>query len=177
MASIYDSINSPKELLEMVKFHGLSTEIEDICRAQDIFGRAPLQELVTLANDNGKMNINGETDPNGTWSSGRDGLQKTFYSVLFHIWNWEEATRFWNQHTNPEYANLRKTAEKVKDLETKLAVAESNQKTAQKNAELLNDDLGKAEKENSNLTAKVKAQEDEIMKLKARLYDLMVAGK
>lgn len=177
MASIYDGIFSTRALLETVKQHGLSTKAEDICRAQDIFGRATLQELIALANDNGRMNSDGEADPNGSWSNGRDGLQKTFYSVLFHIWNWEEATRFWNQHTNPEYANLKKTAGKVKDLETKLAVAESNQKTAQKNAELLNDDLGKAEKENSNLAAKVKAQEEEIMKLKARLYDLMVAEK
>lgn len=177
MASIYDNIKTAKDLLAEVKIHGLSTKTEDICRAQDIFGRAPIDDLVALANDNGRMNANGEADPNGSWSNGRDGLQKTFYSVLFNIWNWEEATRFWNQHTNPEYANLRKTAGKVKDLEAKFTVTEGNYKTAAKNAELLNNDLRKAELENSNLAAKVKAQEEEIMKLKARLYDLMVAGK
>ncbi len=177
MASIYDNIRTAKELLEEVRIHGLSTKTEDICRAQDIFGRAPIEDLVALANDNGRMNANGEADPNGSWSNGRDGLQKTFYSVLFNIWNWEEATRFWNQHANPEYASLRKTAGRVKELETKLTVTESNYKTALKNAELLNDDLRKAETENINLAAKVKAQEEEIVKLKARLYDLMVAGK
>ena len=177
MASIYDSINSPKELLEMVKFHGLGTEIEDICRAQDIFGRATLQELIALANDNGKMNINGETDPNGTWSSGRDGLQKTFYSVLFHIWNWEEATRFWNQHTNPEYANLRKQAEAAKKTSEALKIAEYSREILENNERAFRDDLKKAEDDNRNLTEKVKAQEEEIMKLKARLYDLMVTEK
>ena len=161
----------------MVKFHGLSTEIEDICRAQDIFGRATLQELVTLANDNGRMNDSGETDPNGAWSSGRDGLQKTFYSVLFHIWNWEEATRFWNQHTNPEYAKLKKQAGKVKELDAELSAAKSECTSTKIEAEIFRADLEKAEAENTNLSAKVKAQEEEIMKLKARLYDLMVAGK
>lgn len=177
MESIYDKTETAKDLLIEVKIHGLSTKAEDICRAQDIFGRATLQELIALANDNGKMNSDGEADPNGSWSNGRDGLQKTFYSVLFHIWNWEEATRFWNQHTNPEYANLKKTAGKIKGLEASLALAESLSTTNAQRVKLLSDDLVKAENENSNLTAKVKAQEEEILKLKARLYDLMVAGK
>ena len=27
--------------------------------------------------------------------------------IAFSIWNWEDATRFWNQHTNPEHAELK----------------------------------------------------------------------
>ena len=177
MASIYDNIKTPKELLEIVKVHGLNTEIEDVCRAQDIFGRAPIEDLVALANDNGRKNDAGKTDPSGSWSSGRDGLQKTFYSVLFHIWNWEDATRFWNQHTNPEYASLKKTAEKVKELDAELSVTKSDCTSTKIEAEIYRTDLEKAEIENTNLSAKVKAQEEEIMKLKARLYDLMVVGK
>ena len=177
MASIYDNIKTPKELLEIVKVHGLNTEIEDVCRAQDIFGRAPIEDLVALANDNGRKNGAGEPDPDGSWSSGRDGLQKTFYSVLFHIWNWEDATRFWNQHTNPEYASLKKTAGKVKELDAELSTAKSECTSTKIEAEIFRADLEKAEAENTNLSAKGKAQEEEIMKLKARLYDLMVAGK
>ena len=177
MASIYDSINSPKELLEIVKFHGLSTEIEDICRAQDIFGRATLQELVTLANDNGRMNDSGETDPNGIWSSGRDGLQKTFYSVLFHIWNWEEATRFWNQHTNPEYAKLKKQAEAARKTNEALELANHNCEVLQSNERRLHDELSEAANEIDMLQEEVATQAEEILKLKAKLYDLMVSGK
>ena len=177
MASIYEKIKTPKELLELVKVHGLSAEIEDICRAQDIFGRAPIEDLVTLANDNGRKNDAGKTDPNGSWSSGRDGLQKTFYSVLFHIWNWEDATRFWNQHTNPEYASLKKTAGKVDELNAELSDTISECTSIKIEAEIFRTDLEKAQTENTDLGAKVKAQEEEIMKLKARLYDLMVVGK
>ena len=174
MASIYDNVKTPKELLELVKVHELSTEIEDICRAQDIFWRAPIEDLIALANDNGRKNDAGEPDPKGSWSSGRDGLQKTFYSVLFHIWNWEDATRFWNQHTNPEYASLKKTAGRVKELDAELSVTKSECTSTKIEAEIFRTDLEKAEAENTNLAARVKAQEEEIMKLKAKLYDLMV---
>lgn len=56
MASQYDSIKTAEELLKEVAAHGLSTKPEDICRAQDIFGRSEVKELIRLANDNGRLN-------------------------------------------------------------------------------------------------------------------------
>lgn len=101
MASQYDSIKTAEELLKEVAAHGLSTKPEDICRAQDIFGRSEVKELIRLANDNGRLNgFDGEPDPRGTYSSGRVGLSKYFYQVAFKIWSWEDATRFYNQHSN-----------------------------------------------------------------------------
>lgn len=76
MASQYDSIKTAEELLKEVAAHGLSTKPEDICRAQDIFGRSEVKELIRLANDNGRLNgFDGEPDPRGTYSSGRVGLR------------------------------------------------------------------------------------------------------
>lgn len=46
MASQYDSIKTAEELLKEVAAHGLSTKPEDICRAQDIFGRSEVKELM-----------------------------------------------------------------------------------------------------------------------------------
>lgn len=85
MSSQYDSIKTPAELIAEVMTHGLSTKQEDICRVQDIFGRAPIEDLVKLANDIGRNNADGEPDPKGTWSSGRKGTQSTFYMVLSSI--------------------------------------------------------------------------------------------
>ena len=102
MASRYDKIQTARDLVMEVKFHGFSCKPEDICRAQDIFGHSTIEELDTLANDIGRNNENGEPDPKGTWSSTRTPTRDTFYSILFQIWNWEEATRFWNEHSNPE---------------------------------------------------------------------------
>ncbi len=177
MASIYDSIKTPRELLETVTIHGLSTATDDICRAQDIFGNAPLDNLVALATDNGRRNDKGEPDPNGSWSSGKQGMQSTFYMVLFHIWNWEDATRFYNQHSNPEYANLKKEAQTVKKLTETIELANRNNEILKSNAETMEQMLDAAKSENNSLQAKVAEQEAEIQKLKARLYDLMVERK
>lgn len=101
MASQYDSIKTAEELLKEVAAHGLSTKPEDICRAQDIFGRSEVKELIRLCQDNGRLKgFDGEPDPRGTYSSGRVGLSKYFYQVAFKIWSWEDATRFYNQHSN-----------------------------------------------------------------------------
>lgn len=99
--SKYDSIKTAAELVREVKNHGLSTVQEDLNRAADIIGNTEIGELVRLANDIGRNNENGEPDPKGTWNSDRIATQNTFYSIISHIWHWEEVTRFWNQHTNP----------------------------------------------------------------------------
>ena len=80
MASIYNNIGTAKELIADVKAHGFNTDIENICRAQDIFGHSSVEELAALANEN----------------------QNTFYMILFKIWNWREATTFYNEHSNPD---------------------------------------------------------------------------
>lgn len=120
MTSIYEKIESPKELVQLVAHQGLSTRQEDICRAQDIFGRASIKDLVELANDNGIRNSNGEKDPQGAWSDGSKGFSQTFYSVLFTIWNWEDATRFYNKHSNffmiDKLEELKRTERELKEL-------------------------------------------------------------
>ena len=100
--SKYDSIETAADLVREVQNYGLSTAQDDICRAQDIFGHSSVDELVSLANDIGRNNDDGEPDPKGSWSSNRRATQGTFYSIIFAIWNWEDACRFWNLHTNPQ---------------------------------------------------------------------------
>ena len=125
-----------------------------------------MQDLVALANDIGRNNENGDPDPKGTWSSGRHETRSTFYFVLFKIWNWEDAVRFWNQHSSPEH-------EGVKELQAKLkAEKEEHQKVLSERSSVC------------ELKAKVVCLESEvhdrdmtIMELKAKLYDLMTAGE
>lgn len=173
MASIYDEIKTPKELLDRVKMRGFSTNLVDVCRAQDIFGNAPIGSLVELANDNGRVDANGNPDPNGSWSKGRDGYQKTFYMVLFSIWNWEEATRFYNEHTNPEIASLRERAKKLDSTEANLLGAYNT--IEQKDEQLANAGAFALEQEKkaSRLEAENAELADEIIRLKAKLYDMM----
>lgn len=178
MASIYDKIKTPKELLQLVSHQGLSTEPEDICRAQDIFGRASVGELVELANDNGRKNSNGEKDPRGSWADGSRGLSATFYSVLFHIWSWEDATRFYNEHSNFVLID------RMEELKTLKAEREKNEQIA---LNAMNDVKTRIEEEKKMAAAIADLKEsvrekdyenerlkDEILRLKAKLYDMMV---
>lgn len=180
MASKYDKIQTARDLVMEVRFHGMSLKQEDIVRAQDIFGNSTIEELADLANDIGRNNENGEPDPKGTCSSTRVPTRDTFYSILFHIWNWEEATRFWNQHSNPDREQIA-----VAQIESKTLRAEV--KEQEKRIERYQQDLDLAQEAEAaakerakeyayqidDLKATIESKDAEIMRLKAKLYDLL----
>lgn len=182
MASQYDSIQTPKDLITRVSIQGFSTNQEDICRAQDIFGRAPIEDLVFLANDIGRVNDKGEPDPEGTWSSGRRGTRAIFYQILFHIWNWEDATRFYNQHSNPDYKEMKQKDQEIGHLKREVAAAQEEaaehhedcQEWMQRHKKEV-DAHAETRKEADFYMAGYEAANQEIVRLKAKLYDLMVA--
>ena len=165
MESIYDNVKTAKDLLTEVQAHGLSTKIEDICRAQDIFGRTSIEELDALANDNGM---------DGSMSTGRRGTQAVFYQVLFYIWNWEDATRFYNQHSNSEYKKLRETV--ADDQKIKEQLAKATEDVRREHEVVVNErsKVIKLEQELEWISSDLHDREMTIMGLKAKLYDLMV---
>ena len=171
--SKYDGIKSAADLVIEVQLHGLSTAQDDICRVQDIIGHASIEELDRLANDIGRNNAEGNPDPKGTWSSSRPATQSTFYSILSHVWNWEDLTRFWNEHTNPQTDELRE----LRAINSRLG--KENEALASCRAELLEDAKRGAEcisALNNDLMearARADAAEAEVVKLKARLFDLL----
>ena len=155
MNSIYDKIKTPKELIKEVNLHGLNTESVNIARAQDIFGEAPVTELVELA----------QKEPD------------KFYMVLFSIWNWYDANRFYNEHSNPTY-------EKAMRAQTLLDKANADLKAAKETIEN-QDGLLDAERR-----ARIKAEETaalaaveilelkkKVTELKAKLYDALIGDK
>ena len=174
MASIYDNIKTARELITNIRLHGMSTAEEDICRIQDIFGNSTYEELADLANDIGRNDDNGKPDPNGKWSSNRAATRGTFYSTLFKVWNWEDATRFWNEHTNPEHTELKALqTERKENGEMIRELTAKNQKIEQTLKELetrFDENIFKLEDEKN----RADAAELEIIKLKARLFDLIV---
>jgi len=163
MASQYDSIQTPKELLTKVAMHGFSTQIDDKLRAQDIFGRAPIEDLVELANTAGKTSEN-------------------FYMVLFSIWHWSDATRFYNQHSNPDYKEMKQKDQEIGRLKREVEAA---QEEAAEHHEDCQEWMRRCEEEHAahaetrnevefyKVAAKMAQQE--IIELKAKLYDFMVA--
>ncbi len=174
MSSEYDKIKTAKELVNHVMVHGFSTKTDDVVRAQDIFGNSTIEELAFLANDIGRDDKDGNPDPKGTMCSGRRATRGTFYSILFQIWNWEDATRFWNAHTNPEH-------ERLAELRTENAALKTIAKQAEVDRERFNKERADREAYIDEKLAileeaihKAEAAENEIMRLKAKLYDLTV---
>lgn len=173
MSSKYDTIKTAADLVREVQNHGLSTAQEDICRAQDIFGNTSVEELARLANDIGRNNDQGEPDPKGSWSSGRKPTQGTFYMIAFSIWNWEDATRFWNQHTNTEHEAFQEAKkllmaqeDRAKELAVKLEKEQEARFTAEECYNRIVERCSTAERQ-------AEEARQEIMALKARLYDYM----
>ncbi len=155
MKSIYEKIKTPKELIDEVKVHGLNTESVNIARAQDIFGRANYLDLADLANE----------EP------------QNFYMVLFTIWNWEDATNFYNENSNRKYINameaekeLEKIRQEVKSAGETLAESEERYKAEQK-------DRIKAEEASALATVRIVELEKKITELKAKLYDVLIGDK
>ena len=151
----YDNIETAEDLIREVISHGLSTQQHDRNRAADIFGRESIGNLATLANSDEE--ICGKC------------VSSTFYFIAFNIWNWEDATRFYNEHTLA-------VGEKIRTLETQL---EAEKKELHRVLEERNE-LGKSCTENNNArreaeTALATARQ-EITNLKAKLYDMMIAG-
>jgi len=177
----YDSIKTAAELVKEVQMYGLSVTRDDLNRAADIFGNSTVEELVALANDIGRNNENGEPDPKGSWSSARKPTRDTFYSIISHIWNWEEVTRFWNLYTNPDRLKITELRAAVHDLKDEIKTLEGQLETskaevkAEHEARLAatSNEL-KALKETGRLGAELHSRDMEIMELKAKLYDLMV---
>ena len=121
-----------------------------------------------MANDIGRNNSNGEPDPDGSWSSGRKPTQDTFYMIAFNIWNWVDATRFFNQHTNPETKD-RRVSGLLREMEEVVAERDASQNQ-------LDEANYRADEYTHKINtqqAELHSQQAEIMRLKAKLFDLM----
>lgn len=176
MSSKYDSVKTAADLVLEVSLHGLSTAQEDICRAQDIFGNASIDDLDRLANDIGRNNENGDPDPKGSWSSDRRPTQETFYFIAFNIWNWRDATRFFNEHTNPDTAEAQKNKVAKEHVEKELAMTAANLKQTQETLEAETKRADEEKRKSGSLEGKLAVANKTIVELKAKLYDCMSVG-
>lgn len=174
--SIYDNITTAKDLIFEVAAHGLSTKQEDICRAQDIFGNSTIEELAALATDNGRRDENGTPNQFGSWSSGSDGTQKYFYQIIFNIWSWADATKYYNEHSNPLYIEGREAVKERDTLKAEITNKENRIAKLKNEVTDYKESIMKMTDEKVDYQKKIDAKDAEIIKLKARLYDLMAAS-
>lgn len=148
----YDNIKTAKELIHEVAINGISLNLDDQCRAQDILGRSTVGELKELANSSEQI--------------GNKFEGSTFYFAIQHLWNIDDVLRFWNNNSNPEHKEvelLRDEAKKYREYNKKLTeeVKKLKSEIAQLKAKAINTD------------ASTEAYKQEILKLKAHLFDMM----
>lgn len=172
MTRMYEG-KTAAEVVRDVMNHGLSLDQEDICKMQDIFGHTSVEELDRLANDIGRDNGIGHPDPDGTMSSGRRGTRDAFYRILFHIWNWEDAVRFWNQHSNPDLDRMDAMRDRNHLLTMKLETEVGLRKEAESSCDYWQKEAFTAQDIAAKANDKLHKAERDILKLKATLYDLM----
>lgn len=169
---LYDDIKTAKELVQEVMAHGISTDVNDICRAQGIFGHSSIEDLVALANDDAQA-----ANKRGV----NHGYQSTFYSILFHIWDWERATGFYNEHTNPVFKHHKEMIEKWRQ-EASTATQRLNQVEKQRDllktdTEQMHTQIIELEQRAGEAETKLAAAEQTILELKAKLWDLTMGGE
>ena len=155
--SRYDTIKTPADLIVEVKMHGLSTEQEDINRAADIFGHASIEELAELAN-------------------GRPETSSKFYFIAYQVWGWEQATRFFNEHTNPATKAAKETADELKKAKEEIKTLTAERDDAKHTIHEVTEQKIHEHSERVHAATALKAAQEEILTLKAKLYDLMTAG-
>lgn len=162
MITKLEQVKTARELITLISWQGIPTDVESICTMQDIIGHTTQDELIRLAQDDGL-----DRREDGTWSTGRRGTQKDTMALLFTIWHWEDATRFYNNHVNPVARENKEKAAQVEIYKDKL---EKATEAAQHNMEIWEEADERAEKAERQL----KDAQAEIMRLKSMLFDYMV---
>lgn len=162
MITKLEQVKTAAELITLISWQGIPTDTESICTMQDIIGHTAQDELIALAQDDGLE----RRDDGSTWSTGRRGTQKEMMSLLFTIWHWEDATRFYNNHVNPI---AQENKAKAAQADTYKARAKKAEEAAQHNMQIWEEADARADKAEKEL----REAQAEIMRLKAMLFDYM----
>lgn len=170
----FSDIKTIQELIAYIAAHGMPTDEESVCRMQDIVGHSTIEELDFLANNIGRCDEHGNIDPKGSCSGGKNS-QKYFYPLIFSIWNWEDAVRFWNQHTNPDKEILTKTYEENRVLKKRNEELTARRDELLENEKLVADKVSELMEKGFESEKRIGDLELENIRLKARLYDMMTA--
>ena len=149
MITKIEDVKTIEELIDYVNSFCLPINTESICFIQDIVGHTEVGKLEQLA----------KTVPN------------KLYPILYNVWGWEDFTAFWNRVSNFEhndYQNLKGTCNVYK---TTLEQLQEKYDVEKENNLSLENRLNKKTEDYNVLTVKINQLENEIIRLKAKLYD------
>lgn len=127
---------------------GLDVDEKSICDYQDMIGHSTQEQLRKLANGN---------------------LKESFYRVYGHSYGTVEAIRFFTQNSNKMYDLLSERDGLKADLEIANKDIDKYMLESSKNFKAMMQERQEKEQAQDDL----KKAQDEIIRLKARLFDLM----
>lgn len=151
MASEYDKIETFKDLYISVKAHGMQTNIEAVCRAQDIIGHSTETELLNiLEKDRGN-----------------------FYLIISTCWDRDRVFEFWNKHSNPDRQRMNEAIKENGNLREELKKADAATRLFKESAETWKKSFAEEQTAKFKAERELKEAQNEIQRLKAMCFDLM----
>lgn len=151
----FEEIKTAEELVQYTKFHGIPTDPDSISFMQDVVGHDTVRNLAALA----------ETK--------EEGKANALFQLLFTIWNWRDAVAFHNRHGNPEYQQLKSKAEEADRLRKAYEEELDARQDSDTRIRELCDAVQKRDEQIQLQQDRMKELDLEILKLKAKLYDMM----
>ncbi len=151
MASEYDKIETFKDLYISVKAHGMQTNIDAVCRAQDIIGHSTEADLLDIL-EKDRMN---------------------FYLIIGTCWDRERVFDFWNKHSNPDRKRMNEAIKENGNLHAELKKEQDSKKIFERSAETWKEEFKKANAAKAEAEKELAAAREEIQRLKAMCFDLM----
>lgn len=148
MKTKMNEINSTAELITYTLAFGIPTDTESVVRMQDIVGHETVEVLDNIAEGKNKNQLQ---------------------SILFHIWDYERAVRFYNDHDGFYQETIRAAKESKKYAEALERDLKSAREAAAHNLAIWE----KADAEAFEQKRRADAAEAEVMRLKAMLFDYM----
>lgn len=176
MPSIYDNITTAEDLVFEVMQNGLSTQQDDITRAQHILAHCSDNELAYLARGGALDEDRNPPCPKNCRA------QLTFFRIIFTCWDWDRAVALYNLHVTQYPKKLKEARAKADNLANMLVEARSELEQTQGDlfhahqTELeMAASYDTATAELAGTQAALDAAQQRIIELKAELYDMIVS--
>lgn len=169
MASRYDAFRYIPALINDIQTHPIETLPDDINRMVQIVKDTPFTTLTHYANMEDEFGeVVDQSDPRFGEIKKK---QVALFTILFHVWGWQETIVFYLRYAGSEKKSVQSKLQKENDS---LRAEISTLKFAISSGA---DTINILKRKNEKCKETIKTQAEEILHLKARLYDLMNKGE
>lgn len=154
-------------LIEEVKKSGITINATNILRMHSVVSATPLPVLEHLATGEDEFGTPPQTEKEKTEVKAR---QTALFTILFYVWGWEKTVSFYLRYTAPQKKQNKQLRETNASLQAEINLLKSVMRKDNAALEQVN-------REKEKLEETVQEQAEEIIRLKARLFDAIKKGE